>query len=60
MKKILGWPAAWVCYFLGDLVSYVPRFDCLAFLYPVYDKLMGASFVVQEWANLKGPWKPVP
>ncbi len=62
-KKIVAWPLAWLFWWLGDLCS-KPMYwaGWLAFMYVPYNKLMGWSIDVQEWAgDLNGPvwpWGP--
>jgi hypothetical protein len=59
LKSIVGWPAAWLLYYLGDLVSKpLNAWDWAAFLYPAYNRLMLASSSVQDWSGCKGPWRP--
>ena len=64
IRKIIGWPAAWALYWLGDLVSRPLQFDsvddwpewvCDVFYRP-YNWFMCNSMHVQVWAELDGPW----
>jgi hypothetical protein len=57
MKKIIAWPLAWSLYWAGDIISKPLNYFNWWWLYPVYNNLMCASFVVQDWAKLNGPWE---
>ena len=57
MKKIIAWPLTWLFFWLGDLVSKPMHYLNWAWLYPAYNNLMGWSVDVQDWADVKGPWR---
>ena len=57
MKKIIAWPITWLFFWMGDLISRIMHYFDWGLLYPVYNKLMWWSVEIQEWANVKGPWK---
>ena len=57
MRKVIGWTLSWVLYWLGDLVSRLMNFDCMFWLYPVYNKLMTWSYNIQVWGGNHGPWR---
>lgn len=52
MKKIIGYPTAWILFWLGDFVSRIPNFN-----YSIYNALMIWSNNVQEWSVANGPWE---
>jgi hypothetical protein len=52
MKKLIGWPVAWVLFSVGRVMSVLSWP-----LYSFYNWLMLASCSVQDWAGLEGPWK---
>jgi hypothetical protein len=55
MKKFIGCVVSRVLYWLGDLVSKpMDRFDW-AWLYPIYNRLMISSLLVQDWARNTTP-----
>jgi len=57
MKKLIAWPATWSLYWAGHVVSLpLNRWDCFAWLYPMYNHLMGWSYNIQYWADVEGPW----
>ena len=57
MKKFIGCVVSQVLYWLGDLVSRpMDRFDW-AWLYPLYNRLMISSLLVQDWAKNTAPWR---
>lgn len=56
MRKAIGWLVSWTLYWLGDIVSRPMNFDCMFWLYPVYNRLMLWSSQVQDWAGNKAPW----
>lgn len=65
MKLIVGWPLSWLCFWVGDLLSWVlERWDeneyWAAFWYPLYNACMLDSNALQDWAGgMKHfPWKP--
>jgi len=44
---------AWSLYYSGDFVSWIiERFKCLGFLYPVYNKLMQWSLMLNDKYDL--------
>lgn len=52
-KKIVGFCPCWACFWVGHWVSKpFEHFDCLAFLYPVYNTLMCWSVNINDWAGL--------
>ena len=58
VKKTIGYIVSWTLFWLGDLISRpMNRFDCFAWLYPAYNKLMSCSIRVQDWAGLDEPWE---
>ena len=58
MKKFIGWLLSWLFFWLGDIVSKpMYYFDCMAWLYPVYNNLMTWSYDIQEWGGDHGPWR---
>ena len=64
MKKVIGWPAVWILYGAGHVLSRPLMWwdwaDCLApVLYPPYNWCMIASGYAQDWAGLKSPWRRV-
>ncbi len=60
MRKIIGYILSWTLYWLGDIVSKPMNwFEWAWWLYPVYNRLMGWSLRVQDWAGNQGPWKKV-
>lgn len=56
IKKWVGFVISWVLYAMGDLVSSAMQHDRFEWLYPLYNKLMCGSVVVQSWSNCNGPW----
>lgn len=56
MRKVTGWLAAWFLFWVGHVVSRLLFWDALAWLYPAYNWLMHRSMVVQDWADVRGPW----
>lgn len=60
MKKLIAFPISYILYYAGDLISKpMYAYDSFAWLYPAYKNLMYLSSVVQDWANLDGPWKEI-
>jgi len=58
VRRIVAWPTAWALFWAGHCVSAVfLRHDATAFMYPIYNRLMGWSVVVQDWAGLSSPWR---
>ena len=56
MRKTIGYIVSWALYGLGDLVSKpMDRLDW-AWLYPVYNRLMISSLLVQDWAKNSSTW----
>ena len=59
MKKIVGFIVSWSLYLIGDLVSKLLYFDALVSVaFPVYDRFMLWSLLVQEWGGNVSPWAP--
>ena len=56
MRKAIGWLVSWSLYWIGDMVSRLMNFDSMWWLYPVYNKLMLWSLLVQDWAGNLTPW----
>lgn len=58
MKLIVAWPASWLLYLLGDLLSYpMSYFTYGHIVYPLYNWLMVTSGTIQDWgAPTSGPW----
>ena len=54
MKHWIGGAVSEVLYCLGDWVSRPMYY--WAWIYPVYNWLMDASYRVQVWAGTDGPW----
>jgi len=57
MRKVIGWTASWVCFWLGHWVSRPMHWFDFWWLYPIYNNLMGWSYQVQVWGGDLGPWK---
>lgn len=64
MKRALGWCATWLLYWFGDFLSLVIGLGSheiygkyFYWLYPVYNRCMGWSYRIQEWAGSDGPWQ---
>lgn len=57
MKRIVGYLASWALFWLGDITAKLMNHDPLAWLYPVYNRIMGWSVDVQDWSGVDGPWK---
>ena len=58
MRKVISWTLSWLFYWLGDAVSRpMEWFDCMFWLYPVYNKLMIWSYNLQVWGGDLGPWR---
>lgn len=55
MKKIIGYIGTWMFYYLGHFTSKLMY--RMHFLYKPYQWFMMKSFQIQDWANLKSPWK---
>lgn len=56
MRRTIGYIVSWILFWIGDLVSKpMDRFDW-AWLYPVYNRLMISSLLVQDWAKNITPW----
>lgn len=56
MRKLIGYIISWILFWIGDLVSKpMDRFDW-AWLYPMYNRLMISSLLVQDWAKNTTPW----
>ena len=45
---------SYIFYYLGDSTSWFLRFDCFAFLYPLYSKLMQISIELDPFGAI---WK---
>jgi len=59
MKKVIAFVPAWALYFIGDFISrrsFIMRFE---WGYNLYNKCMTYSSDIQDWGNLKRPWKTV-
>jgi hypothetical protein len=56
MKQLAGQFASEVLYYLGDWVSRPMYYWEWAWIYPVYNWLMDASYRTQIWAGIDGPW----
>jgi hypothetical protein len=51
-KKVVGWPASNVLYYLGHWVSFPMNWcEQCGRLYPIYNTLMQWSFRIDEWAD---------
>ena len=57
MKKIIGWPVTWILFWMGDLTTKPMHYLDWGWLYPAYNNLMSWSVDVQDWAQVKGPWR---
>ena len=57
MKKLIGYVASWVLYYLGHWTSMpVNTFDVF-WLYGIYNWFMVTSHDIQEWSMIdNGPW----
>lgn len=72
VKKVVAWPTSWLLFWFGNFCSKGAtkiaknhegqteiqdiRFS---FLFDWYQRLMTASLMVQDWADLSnGPWHP--
>lgn len=56
IKKILARVLSEILYYLGDWVSKPMYWFNWAWLYPLYNNLMGWSIQVQDWAGNDNPW----
>jgi hypothetical protein len=57
MRKFIGSIVSYILYWLGDLVSRpMQSFDWI-WLYPIYNRLMISSILVQDWAKNSSPWR---
>ena len=62
MKNVIGYILSYFLYALGHVCSIAMHsrlWKKMARLYPYYNKLMIASFDVQDWSGCRGPWKEV-
>lgn len=61
MKKIIAFIPVWLLYYTGHLISktWETRFNRGGYGYDMYNTCMIRSMNLQDWAGLKGPWKPV-
>jgi hypothetical protein len=60
MTQLSRWLIAWMLYGLGDSVSRLMNSaEILGHLYPVYNRLMGWSVIVQG-PSANGPWEACP
>ena len=59
MKKIIGWAPMHLVFWSGHLVSKLMIWEPLEWLYPVYNRLMGWSVEINDWAGLS-LWESVP
>lgn len=57
MKKFIGYIFAWTFYGIGDLISKLLRWEAFCFVYPLYNWLMGTSYLIQMWGGDNGPWE---
>ena len=57
IKKGIAYIISWILFWLGDLVSYPMYLQGMHWLYPIYNRLMNYSCIVQEWAGNKTPWR---
>ena len=51
-KKIIAYIPCQVCFYIGHWTSMLIRFDCMSFLYPVYNRFMLWSCDISDWAGL--------
>lgn len=59
MKKVIGFIGSWTTYGLGHICSKLMYVRGFEWLYDTYQKMMMYSVGIQDWANLKSPWKKV-
>lgn len=58
MKVLAAYIVSAVLYGLGHAISLaLVRAGWLAFLYPIYNRLMLASFDIEEWAGVEFMWR---
>jgi len=58
LKKVFAYLLSWSFFWMGDLVCKIMEFTDQWWLYPVYNKLMGKSSTIQDWAGNETPWSP--
>lgn len=56
MKVLAAYVASFVCFWLGHAVSQFMRWDCMSFVYPLYNRLMLASVDAEDWAGIEFMW----
>lgn len=68
MRKIIGYPATWICYWIGDAfcrLSYIKTENGYYFdnhqkigswICSNYQRFMSFSIKIQDWASLSSPW----
>jgi hypothetical protein len=57
--KVAAMAASFFLYWSGHAVSRLfRRWDSLAFMYPVYNRLMCWSADVEDWAGIDFMWSP--
>jgi hypothetical protein len=57
MKQLIGRAVSEVLFYLGDGVNRPMSHWDWAWLYPVYNWLMDASYRMQIWAGNDAPWQ---
>lgn len=58
MRVLLGMAGSFSLFWAGHAISRaVLRYDCLAFLYPLYNRLLLWSSNIEEWAGIDFYWK---
>jgi hypothetical protein len=57
MKQWIGRVTSEVLFCLGDWISRPMSYWDWAWLYPMYDWLMNASYRTQVWGGGAGPWQ---
>lgn len=57
MRKLIGYIATWLFFWTGDVISRIMNYLDWSWMYPAYNNLMWWSVEIQEWADVKGPWR---
>lgn len=59
MKVLTAYVGSFCLFWIGHFVSRAfLRFDALAFMYPVYNRLMCWSVDLEDWAGIEYLWAP--
>lgn len=54
--RLVGFVLSYILYYIGHILSIPMNWTGLAWIYPIYNRLMLWSYDIQEATECNGPW----